>query len=77
MLPVTLSENVHDPPGVRLAPATLKFAPPASAVTVPHVSVNPVGFAICNPAGKVSVNAMPVRVLVFALLIVKLSVVLL
>src|SRR5689334_3505647 len=48
---------------------------PAAAVVVPlHVDVSPFGVATCRPAGRVSVNEMPVSPrLVFGLLILKVN----
>src|SRR5277367_504003 len=61
--PVTLTENVHDAPAARDAPDKLTVDAPAVAVMVPesHVPVIMLGVETTNPAGRVSVKAMPVR----------------
>ncbi len=63
-----------------MVPAAVSFPPvsaiveePASAVSMlvePHVPVRPFGLSTATPAGSVSVNATPLRALVFGLVIV-------
>jgi len=60
-----------------VAPLNETLPEPETAVAVPaHVLVSPLGFATTSPAGRLSMNAMPVSVtLVFGLLIVKVKLV--
>jgi hypothetical protein len=84
VVPVTLTENVHDDPAagdaVNVPPDRLILPLPATAVIVP-LPQEPVTFGVAattTPAGRLSVNATPLRVLkVLGLVIVKLSVLLL
>src|ERR1700680_897925 len=60
-MPFTLTANVHDALAFNVAPDKLTLPDPATAVIVPpHVPVCPAGVATCNPAGSVSLNAIPV-----------------
>ena len=53
-------------------PDRLMLSPPAVAVVVPpHVPLKPNGLATTTPAGKVSVNAMPVNGVALGLVTVK------
>src|ERR1700680_1966123 len=74
-MPFTLTANVHDALAFNVAPDKLTLPDPATAVIVPpHVPVCPGGVATCNPAGSVSLNAIPVSVWpAFVLLTVKLN----
>src|SRR5579872_1484332 len=60
-VPVTFTENVHDPLAARLPPARAMLLPPAAAVMVPvpQEPVMPFGVDTINPAGSVSLKAMP------------------
>ena len=64
---VTLTENVHDDPAageaVSVPPERLTAPLPAVAVIVPapQVPARPLGVEITKPAGKLSVNATPLR----------------
>jgi hypothetical protein len=76
--PSTFTENVQLPPAASVAPERLTVEEPAKAVIVPppQLPVRPLGLATTNPAGRLSVKAMPVRVVpVLGLSIVKLKVV--
>jgi hypothetical protein len=76
VVPVTFTLNVHDALAASVAPVRLTDEEPAAAVMVPppQEPVRPFGVETTSPAGRLSVNAMPVseRAL-FGLLIVKLS----
>ena len=63
VVPVTLTENVQDAPAARDAPDKLTEDAPAVAVMVPesHVPVITLGVETTNPAGRVSVKAIPVK----------------
>ena len=77
-VPVTFTENVHDPLAAIAAPERLTLPLPAVAVIVPppHEPVSPLGVEITRPAGRLSVKATPVRPNVeFGLPAVKLRVV--
>src|SRR6266853_4647254 len=53
VVPVTLTENVHDPLVVRVPPERLTEPEPDTAVAVPpQVLFNAFGVAITSPAGK-------------------------
>ncbi len=71
VVPCTFAEIVHDPPPGRVAPNKLIAAAPETAVAAPpHVFVRFAVGATTKPAGRVSVNARPVKVsVVFALVI--------
>ena len=77
VVPVTFAETVQDAPGARDAPESETEDAPATAVAVPpHVLLKPLGVATTSPAGKPSVNATPLNVLLtFELLIEKLKLV--
>jgi len=78
-IPSTFTVNVQDPLTASVAPARLTEEEPATAVMAPppHDPVRPLGAETCSPAGKASVNAMPVSGMVFntGLLIVNTNVV--
>jgi len=78
-IPSTFTVNVQDPLTASVAPARVTEEEPATAVMAPppHDPVRPLGAKTCSPAGKASVNAMPVRGMVFnsGLLIVNANVV--
>src|SRR5262249_38145124 len=74
VVPVTFNGNVHDDDGAKLPPVKLTTDELATAVITapPQEPINPFGVAMTNPAGSVSVNATPVRVVkIFGLEIVK------
>lgn len=76
--PSTLTENVQLPPAASIAPERLTVEEPAKAVIVPppQLPVRPLGLETIKPAGRLSVKAMPVRVVpVLGLSTVKLRVV--
>jgi hypothetical protein len=62
VVPVTLTENVHEPFPDKLAPDRLIVLVPCVAVMVPppQEPVNPLGFEIARPEGRVSLNPTPV-----------------
>jgi hypothetical protein len=63
VVPVTLTETVHEAPAASVPPDKLTEDDPATAVAVPpQVLVRLGGVATTRPAGKLSVNAIPVRV---------------
>ena len=74
---VTFTLNVHEAALARVAPDKLTEPEPAAAVIVPppQVPVRPLGVETIRPAGKLSVNAMPVSdtVLAAGLVMVKLN----
>ena len=72
VLPVTLTERVHDSPAGRLTPVTLTLEEPAAAVAVPPQELTILGVAATtSPAGRVSVKLTPLNVVeVFGLLMV-------
>jgi hypothetical protein len=79
VVPVTFTVNVHAPFAGSVAPDRLIKLDPAAAVIVPapQVPVSPLGVDITSPAGRVSVNAIPLRLCpVFGFVIVKLRLVL-
>src|SRR3989442_7570545 len=77
VVPVTLSEIVHEPLAASVPTDKLIEPDPAVAVVVPlHVLLRLLGFATTSPAGKLSVNATPLRLVVFGLLIVNVRLVL-
>src|SRR5882757_10771722 len=62
VVPATFSDTVHDALAANVPPARLAEPDPATAVDVPpQVLVKPFGVATTKPAGKLSVNAAPVR----------------
>ena len=76
VVPVTFTLKVQDAVAARVAPERLTLPDPATAVIVPppHEPVSPFGVETTRPAGRLSVNATPVReIVVFGLLMVKLS----
>src|SRR5438067_478505 len=79
VVPVTLTENMHDPFAARVAPASVMRLLPATAVMVPppQLPIRPLGVDMTRPAGSMSLKATPVKAtVVFGLLMVKLKVVL-
>jgi hypothetical protein len=63
VVPVTFNEIVQLAPGTRLVPLTLAEDEPLTAAAVPEqVEFRFVGVATTMPSGRLSVNAMPVRV---------------
>jgi len=73
-VPVTFTLMAHDPLTAVVPFVRPTIPPPAAAVVVPpHVLLRPFGVATTSPAGKLSVNATPVRATVFSagLVIVK------
>jgi hypothetical protein len=76
VVPVTLTEMVHDPLDATVPPLRLTEPAPAAAVTVPQELFRLFGVDTTNPVGKVSVNATPVRPMVFGLLMVNVKLVL-
>ena len=75
VVPVTLTLNVHDELAARVAPDRLMALVFCVAVIVPvHVLLRPLGVEIIRPAGKVSLNPIPVSMAeTFGLLRLKLS----
>lgn len=63
-VPVTLTENEQDAPELNAAPLRETTPVPEVAVIVPepHDPVSPFGLDTVNPAGRVSVNPIPVRI---------------
>ncbi len=74
---VTFTEKVQDPLPATLPPAKDMLPEPAIAVIVPapQLPVRPLGVATTRPAGRVSVNAMPVSGVSFGSLTVNVLVV--
>jgi hypothetical protein len=68
-VPVTLTENVQDVLCARVAPERLITLVACVAVIVPppQVPVRPFGVEITRPAGKVSLNPTPDRLVVVLL----------
>ena len=63
VVPVTFNEIVQLAPGARLAPLTLAEDEPLTAAAVPEqVEFRFAGVAATKPAGRLSVNAIPLRV---------------
>ena len=53
VVPVTLTEIVHEGPGASVAPDKLTEPEPATAVAVPlQVELKPLGVATTRPAGR-------------------------
>jgi hypothetical protein len=75
VVPVTLTEKVHEAPPAKVAPARDIVPEPAKAVIVPasQLPVRPLGVDTTRPEGSVSVKETPVSATVaFGLLMVKL-----
>lgn len=73
---MTFTENVQKPFPASAAPVKLMLLDPGTAVMVPppQLPVNPLGDATCRPAGRLSLNAMPLNGwVVFGLLTVKVN----
>jgi len=75
VVPVTLTEIVQLPLAAIVPPLSETLPEPATAVADPaQVLANPLGVATTSPAGRVSVNATPVRPIpLFGFVIVKVS----
>lgn len=75
VVPVTFTVNVHEVFVAKVTPIRLTTPEPEVAVAVPpQVLVKPLGVATTSPAGRLSVNEIPVRVrLPAGLAIVKVS----
>jgi hypothetical protein len=74
VVPVTFTEIVQDAFAARLNPLKLTVELPATAVMVPPPQVVdwPLGLATTNPAGRLSVNATPLKAVpVFGLVTAK------
>ena len=73
VVPVTLTETVQLALAANVPAERLMLPDPATAVAVPpQVLFNPLGVATTKPAGRLSVNAMPLNATpVFGLLMVK------
>ena len=66
VVPVTFNETAHEVFGASVAPVSVATPPPLAAVAVPpHVLFNAFGVATTSPAGRLSVNAIPVSGMVF------------
>jgi hypothetical protein len=62
VVPVTFTDTVHEAPEANVPAERLAEPDPATAVEVPpQVLASVFGVAITRPAGKLSVNAIPVR----------------
>jgi len=71
VVPVTLTEITQEPLPASAAPERPIEPEPATATVVPvHVLLAPFGVETTNPAGKLSVNAIPVRPVVLRFVIV-------
>jgi len=67
VVPVTFAETVHEVLGASVLPESATTLDPAVAVAIPpQVLVRAFGVAMINPAGRLSVNAIPVSGIVFA-----------
>ena len=67
VIAVTFTESVQELLVARVAPDRLTELDPATAVAVPpHVLFNPLGVATTSPAGRLSVNATPVKTIALA-----------
>jgi hypothetical protein len=78
MVPVMLTEKVHEPLVAIVPPESVTPPEPAVAVIVPdpHVPVKPLGVETTKPAGRVSLKATPLSaVVVFGFVTVKLRLV--
>jgi len=75
VVPVTFTESVQDALAAIVPPERLMLPDPATAVGVPpQVLVKAFGVATTRPAGRLSVNATPVRAtFVFGLVMLKVS----
>lgn len=63
-VPVTFTENVHEPVAASEAPERLSAPVPCVAVIVPppHEPASPLGVEMTKPAGRVSLNEIPSNV---------------
>src|SRR5208282_2794542 len=63
VVPVTLTEKLHDALAARVEPDRLTLPDPAVAVIVPppQLPLRPLGVDTTSPAGNESVNPTPVR----------------
>src|SRR5262245_25034384 len=78
VVPVTSTLKVQEAPAASVAPARLTLDEPAVAVIVPppQLPTRPFGVATTRPAGRLSVNATPVKAtVVLGLVTSKVSVV--
>lgn len=76
VVPVTLTETAHEPLAAMVPLLRLTTEEPPVAVTVPLQVLVILGVeATTRPEGRLSVNATPVRPMVFGLLMLKLKVV--
>src|SRR5437773_9874852 len=75
VVPATFTLNVHEPRGPSVAPDRPMLSVPVEIEPPPHEPVNTTGLSITRPDGKVSEKPMPVSVMAFGLVIVKLRVV--
>src|ERR1035437_3956560 len=66
VVPVTFTVTVHVFPGVAIVPPVSDTLPDPATAVPPHVVVKPLGDATTRPAGKVSVNAIPLSAVPFA-----------
>ena len=68
VVPWILTETVHDPPAASVPPARLTEPEPLTAVAVPpQVLLRLAGVATIKPAGRLSVNAIPLAELLLGL----------
>jgi hypothetical protein len=76
-MPVTFTDNVHDPLAASVPPERLMMLVPAVAVIDPaQVPLKPLGVDTISPAGRVSLNEIPVNGVPFGFVMVKLALVL-
>src|SRR5260370_7637791 len=74
LVPLTLTENVHEAFAAKLEPDRPILPPPAIAAIVPagQAPLNPFGVATTSPAGRTSGKLMPVSCeMIFGFVIVK------
>lgn len=76
VVPVTLTENVHEALAERVEPDRLTVPPPALMVPAPQLPVSPLGVETTRPAGRVSLNPTPVSATALPFWMVKLRLVL-
>jgi hypothetical protein len=77
VVPVTFTEIVHEPLAATVPPDKLIEPEPATAVVVPpQVLLAPFGVETTSPAGKVSLNAKPLRLVEFGFVMVNVRLVL-
>jgi hypothetical protein len=61
VVPVTLTEKLHEVPAARAAPDRVTVLPLPVMLPPPQVPVRPLGVDTTNPAGSGSVNATPLK----------------